>query len=192
MAMPAMRTDWTVDMLDALPDDDQRYEIIDGALFVTPAPSDFHQYIVGELHARLLDYCRGSGVGYPVMSPADVRRGDRRRNRVQPDIFVVRVTNGKRPAYPFDLTDLLLAVEVESPSNRRYDYQTKRVLYLENAVPEYWVVSPVARTVARWTRAEDPGEILSQRLAWQPAGMINPFVLNLPEFFAQALGDAEV
>jgi Uma2 family endonuclease len=188
MAMPATRTEWTVDMLDALPDDGQRYEIIDGELFVTPAPSDLHQYVVGELYARLLEYLRGSGVGHPVISPADVRRGDRRRNRVQPDIFVVRVTDAKRPAYPFDLIDLLLAVEVQSPSNPRYDYQTKRVLYLESGVPEYWIVSPDARTVSRWRRAEDPGEILSQRLVWQPTGMTNPFVLDLPGFFTQALG----
>ncbi|HEY7396032.1 MAG TPA: Uma2 family endonuclease, partial [Gemmatimonadaceae bacterium] len=119
MGMFAVRTDWTVEMLDELPDDGQRYEIIDGVLFVTPAPSDVHQYIVGELHAQLLAYLRGSGVGHPVVSPADVRREDRRRNRVQPDIFVVRVTSGKRPVYPFDLTDLLLAIEVESPSNPR-------------------------------------------------------------------------
>src|SRR5215216_3519443 len=131
MAMPATRTDWTVDMLDALPEDGQRYEIIDGELFVTPAPSDVHQYVVGELYARLLAYLRGSGVGHPVISPADVRRDDRRRNRVQPDIFVVRVVEGKRPHYPFDLGDLLLAVEVESPSNQSYDYQTKRLLYIE-------------------------------------------------------------
>lgn len=188
MAMPATRTDWTVDMLDALPDDGKRYEIIDGVLFVTPAPSDVHQYIVGELHSQLLQYLRGSGVGHPVVSPADVRRPDRQRNRVQPDIFVVRVTNAKRPAYPFDLTDLLLAIEVESPKNPRYDYHTKRVLYLESGVPEYWIVSPNARTVSRWRHADDPGEILSQRLVWHPAGMADPFVADLPELFTQALG----
>jgi len=67
MAMPATRTDWTVEMLDALPDDGQRHEIIDGELFVTPAPSDVHQYVAGELYARLLAYLRHSGVGHPVM-----------------------------------------------------------------------------------------------------------------------------
>ncbi|HTE47058.1 MAG TPA: hypothetical protein VK636_17555 [Gemmatimonadaceae bacterium] len=36
-------------MLDALPDDGHRYEIIDGELYPTPCPSDVHQYIVGEL-----------------------------------------------------------------------------------------------------------------------------------------------
>ena len=47
MGMPAAPANWTVDMLDALPDDGQRYEIIDGELFVTPAPSDVHQLVVG-------------------------------------------------------------------------------------------------------------------------------------------------
>src|SRR5262245_10984511 len=43
MAMPATNIAWTVEMLDALPDDGQRYEIIDGELFVTPAPLEIHQ-----------------------------------------------------------------------------------------------------------------------------------------------------
>lgn len=189
MAMPAARTEWTVDMLDELPDDGQRYELIDGELFVTPSPSYPHQYIVGELYARLLEYLRNSGVGHPVISPADVRRGDPRRNRLQPDIFVVRMTNAKRPEWPVDLGTLLLAIEVESPSNPRYDYQTKRVVYLDAGIPEYWVVSPTARTICRWQRAEDPGEILSERLAWRPAGVADPLVLDLPAFFAEALGE---
>ena len=188
MAMPATHRDWTVDMLDALPDDGQRYEIIDGALLVTPAPSDAHQYVVGELYARLLGYLRGSGIAHPVISPADVRRDDRRRNRLQPDIFVVRVMNGKRPAYPFDLGDLLLAVEVESPGSATYDYQTKRVVYMDAGIPEYWIVDPEARTIARWRGTEEPGEILSRQLVWHPEGMTEPFSLELAEFFAQALG----
>ena len=55
--------DWTVDLLDALPDDGQRYEIIDGELFVTPGPGEPHQDIMGELNARLREYLRGRGVG---------------------------------------------------------------------------------------------------------------------------------
>ena len=78
-------------MVDALEDDGQRYELIDGELFVTPSPVDLHQLVVGELHARLRDYLRAYRVGKPMVSPSDVRRGDRTRNRVQPDVFVVRV-----------------------------------------------------------------------------------------------------
>jgi Uma2 family endonuclease len=188
MAMPAARIDWTVDMLDALPDDGQRYELIDGELFVTPAPSDVHQLVVGALHARLRAYLRPSMIGRVLPSPADVRRGDRTRNRVQPDIFVVRLIDSARPPYPFDLADLLLAVEIESPSNAAYDYQTKRELYLTNGVPEYWIVNPEARTFARWRDVADPGDILTTRLEWQPTGMTSLFVLSVPEFFDDALG----
>ena len=119
MAMPAALVDWTVDMLDELPDDGQRYEIIDGELFVTPSPRDVHQFVVGELYGRLREYLRGSGLGKPVMSPSDVRRGDRKRNRVQPDVYVMRLNDGKRPEYPYEIHDLLLIAEVASPSNPR-------------------------------------------------------------------------
>jgi Uma2 family endonuclease len=183
MGMPATKTDWTVDMLDALPDDGQRYEIIDGELFVTPGPGEPHQDIVGELHARLREYLMGHGIGKVMVSPADVRRGDRTRNRVQPDVFVIRMTDGRRPAYPYDLHDLLLVVEVASPSNPILDYQVKRDLYLREDVGEYWIINPEARNVSRWRGHDDPGDILSKRIEWHPAGMTAPFVLELPEFF---------
>ena len=117
MAMPVGRAESTVDMLDALPDDGQRYELIDGELFVTPASSDVHQLVVLELGSRLKRYLRPSAVGRALISPADVRRGDPKRNRVQPDVFVVRLDGGARPSYPFTLSDLLLAVEVDSPQS---------------------------------------------------------------------------
>jgi Uma2 family endonuclease len=186
MGMSAIRTDWTVDMLDALPEDGQRYEIIDGELFVTPGPGEGHQDIVGELYALLRDYLMGSGIGKAMVSPSDVRRGDRRRNRVQPDVFVIRKTDGTRPAYPYELHDLLLAVEVVSPSNPRLDYQIKRDLYLREGVGEYWVINPEARTVSRWRGRDDLGEVLSTSVVWQCEGMRAPFVLNLPAFFAAA------
>jgi Uma2 family endonuclease len=186
MSMPATRTDWTVEMVDALEDDGQRYELIDGELFVTPSPVDLHQLVVGELHARLRDYLRAYRVGKPMVSPSDVRRGDRTRNRVQPDVFVVRVTESGRPPYPYDLGDLLLAVEVASPSSRRLDYHVKRELYLREGVEEYWVIDPDARNVLRWRGRSEPGEILSERVEWQPAGAREPFVLTLEEFFDEA------
>jgi len=129
-----------------------------------------------------------SSIGRPLISPSDVRRDDRRHNRVQPDIFVVRLTDNARPSYPFDLRDLLLAVEVQSPGNPAYDYQTKRELYLDAGIPEYWIVSPEARTVARWRGSAQPAELVTERLEWQPAGMMSWFILDLPEFFEDAFG----
>jgi Uma2 family endonuclease len=188
MAMSATPAEWTVDMLDALPEDGNRYEIIDGVLFVTPAPSDLHQLVLGALHGRLRTYLRPWDVGRVLMSPADVRREDRSRTRAQPDIFVVRLTEKQRPPYPFDLADLLLAVEVESPGNPAYDYQTKRRLYLAAGVPEYWIVSPESRTISRWRTLADPGEVVTDSLVWQPAGMPHPLRIDLPDFLEDAFG----
>jgi Uma2 family endonuclease len=189
MAMPVVaRTDWTVDMLDALPDDGQRYEIIDGELFVTPAPADVHQLVLGALHAQFHAYLRGTSVGRVLFSPADVRRADRTRNRVQPDLFVVRLTNGARPPYPFDFADLLLTIEAVSPSNSRYDYHTKRTLYLQGGIPEYWVVNIDARNISRWAGRDDPGEVMSQSIRWHSAGIDEPLVIDIEELFAEALG----
>jgi Uma2 family endonuclease len=188
VSMPAMRIEWTVEMLDDLPDDGNRYELIDGELFVTPAPSNWHQLVVGTLHARLREYLRPSSVARAMSSPSDVWRGDRQRNRVQPDVYAVRLVDGKQPDYPYKLVDLLLVIEVESPSNAAYDYQTKRRLYLANGVPEYWIVSADARTFARWRGPTDDGELLSTRIEWQPHGLTAPLVIDIPGFFDDALG----
>jgi len=186
MGMPATDGTWTVEMLDALPDDGQRYEIIDGELYVTPAPSDVHQFVVGEFYAHLHAYLRDSRHARATFSPADVRRGDRTRNRVQPDVFVMRLLDGARPAYPYALGDLLLAIEVESPSNPALDYQVKRPLYLRGGV-EYWIANPTARVVSRWKGMEDPGEVLSDRIEWHVAGKEKPLVIHIQELFDEAL-----
>lgn len=186
MAMPALVTDWTIDLLDALPDDGQRYEIIDGVLHVTPSPKEGHQDVARDLSVRLCAYFAGSDVGTVMISPSDVWRGERRRNRVQPDVYVVKRVNGRRTPYPYHLRDLLLAVEVASPSNPLLDYHVKRDLYLREGVGEYWVVHPEARNVSRWSGAADPGEVLSTTLRWHPQGMAEPFVLDLSTFFDEA------
>ena len=183
MGMPAAKAKWTVEMLDALPDDGQRYEIIDGVLHVTPAPSDVHQILALALAAHLREYLHGSGLAYAMHSPSDVRKPDPSRNHVQPDVYAVRLRGGERPPYPYQLSDILLAIEVESPSNPLYDYHTKRELYLGNGVPEYWIVNADARIVSRFTSVDEPGEVLSRTIEWHPAGMPKPLVIDLAALF---------
>jgi Uma2 family endonuclease len=188
MGMPAADATWTVEMLDALPDDGQRYEIIEGTLYVTPAPSDVHQLVALEFGYRLRAYLRPHAIARALVSPADVRRGDRTRNRVQPDVFAVRLSDAGRPPYPYDLSDLLLAIEVASPTNPILDYQVKRELYLSNGVPEYWIVNTETRLVSRWRSLEDPGEVFARSVSWHPAGMPQPLAIELPRLFEDALG----
>lgn len=93
-----------------------------------------------------------------------------------------------RPAYPYALSELLLAIEVESPGNPLYDYHTKRQLYLGNGVPEYWVVYADARIVSRWRHVDEPGEVFGEVIEWWPSGMAAPLRSDLPALFDEALG----
>lgn len=187
MGMPATHDNWTVEMLDALPDDGQRYEIIDGVLYVTPAPSDVHQLVAGAFYRPIDAYLRPTKVARAIFSPADVRKRDRKRNRVQPDVFAVRLVDGKRPPYPYELSDLLIAIEVESPGNPRLDYEVKRELYLSHGIPEYWVANADKRVVTRWRSLNDRGAVFADRIDWHPRGMPTPLVLDLPALFEEAL-----
>lgn len=115
-------------------------------------------------------------------------RDNRRRNRVQPDVFAVRLINGQVPSYPFKQSDLLLAVEVESPSTQDYDYETKCREYLSHGVAKYWVVSIEERTFTRWRSLDALGDILNERIMWQPEGMPDPLIIDISESFEDALG----
>src|SRR4051812_11711296 len=77
---------WTVDDLAHMPDDGQRYEVIDGELFVTPSPALRHQDAIAELVHLLRPYVVGQAIGHLVFAPADVTFSPRRG--VQPDLFV--------------------------------------------------------------------------------------------------------
>src|SRR5665213_1667708 len=125
--MPILDRHWTVDDVHVLPDDGNRYEVIDGELFVTPAPSARHQTAVGEMFARLREYLLRERFGYAFTSPADIVFSPRRA--VQPDVFVVPLVNGRRPESWTDVRTLLVAVEVVSPSSRRADRIVKRALF---------------------------------------------------------------
>lgn len=188
MGMPAAYTEWTVDLLDALPESSERFELIDGELYVTPSPGIPHQGVVLDLASCLRDYTRRIGIGRTIISPSDVRRGDFQKNRVQPDIYVVRLTDGTLPEYPFHLRELMLAVEVASPGSPFLDYEVKRRLYLSEGVGEYWVVGVQERNVTRWRAIANAGDVRTGLIEWQPSGGTEPFVLDLPSFFDDALG----
>ena len=187
MAMPAQHTEWTVEMVRALPDDGNRYEVIDGELFVTPAPSVFHQRAVGELFLLVAPYVRAHGIGEALMSPADVIVYGPRKF-VQPDLFVVPLVNGAPMRAWTDVGRLLLAVEVLSPSTERTDRGRKRILYKEKAVPEYWIVDTDERTLQRRRPDDSPVEILTESLQWQPDFDAPALVIDLPAYFDRVHG----
>ena len=183
MGMVATQTHWTVDRLHALPDDGNRYEIIGGELFVTPAPSFDHQVAAFRLAQRLDAYLGTHRIGFVAMAPGDVEFDP--HTLVQPDVFVVPPVDGKRPRTWHDAGRPLLAVEVVSPASSRSDRGEKRRLYQQQGVPEYWVVDLDARLLERWRPQDERPEIVTGRLDWHPDGAESPFVLDLQEYWAE-------
>ena len=180
------RRDWTADELRALPDDGNRYEIVDGELLVTPAPSLVHQDAVGELFLLLAPYARRNDL-HCILAPAEVRFSPNRV--VQPDVFVVPFIGGRKPARLDDVHRLILAVEVLSPSFARADRHSKRHLYQSQSVPEYWIVDPANRFVERWRPGDDAPEVLLDSLTWTPREGGEPLVIALAAYFRRVHGE---
>jgi Uma2 family endonuclease len=185
MAMPQVKSRWTVAERDQLPDDGKRYEVIDGELFVTPAPTWRHQAAVSVLHAMLVDYLEQQRVGVVLPAPADVVFAHDRG--VQPDLFVVPRVDGRRPEHFNEVGRLLLAIEILSPSTARADRVAKRRLYREQQVPEYWIVDLDARTFERTTPSDERPEILAERLVWKPEGALESMTIEIPAYFSAVL-----
>ena len=183
--MPMVKRQWTADNLMSLPDDGNRYEIIDGDLFMTPAPAWRHQDAVGELFVLLREYVRREGVGHAVVAPADVRFST--HDVVQPDVFVVPLVDGRRPEGFEDAGRLILAVEVLSAGTARADRVRKRTLYREQDVSQYWIVDLDARTFERSTPEDVRPEVLVDELTWNPEGAGAPLVIDLASYFATVL-----
>ncbi len=186
MGMPQSAPNWTVEQVLALPDDGNRYEVVDGELLVTPAPMFRHQDAILGLVRRLEPFVRSNGVWHLSLSPADIEFDD--HTLVQPDIFVFELPGGKRPDRWKDIRSLLLAVEVLSPSTARADRQVKRLRYQRQGIPEYWIVDLDARLVERWRPRDERPEVIHDILSWRPAPSGAALSLDLPELFGEVLG----
>jgi Uma2 family endonuclease len=121
----------------------RRYELLDGALVVTPAPTAAHQRATARLY-KLLD--AGVPDGLEVFfAPLDayLPTGD----ILEPDVLVIdkrTIVANKVEGSP------LLAVEVLSPSSRRRDVGDKLTAYRDAGVPSYWVVDPINPRLRAW------------------------------------------
>lgn len=133
----------TVADLETMPDDGHRYELVDGALLVTPAPSVRHQRVSTRLLVLLHASCPADLEVFAA--PLDVILSA--NTGVQPDLLVARredLTEKNLPAAP------MLAVEILSPSSRLVDLSLKKAAYERAAIPSYWVVDPVEPRLTAW------------------------------------------
>jgi Uma2 family endonuclease len=171
---------WTLDMLHALPDDGNKYELVRGEVFVTPAPSEGHEWILVR-HRRLLDpYVNAHRLGV-VFGPRAVVRFE--GSEAEPDLMV---RPGAGPAGGWDKAPApLLVIEVASPVTRRRDNEQKRALYLDAGVTEYWIVDAEAHTCVV-VRRDQPDVVQRDAVQWHPEGASKPLVVRLAAVFDEA------
>jgi Uma2 family endonuclease len=181
------RKHWTAADLREIPDDRNRYEIIDGELFVTPSPLWSHQTLSREIFQLLHPYLKAHQIGAILWAPADIELAD--DTVVEPDLFVVPLVEGRQPLSWEDVRRLLLVIEVLSPSTARVDRTVKRRRYQSEGVPEYWIVDGNARVVERWRPADDRPEILAESLQWRPDLALPALAIDLPSLFAAVFGE---
>ncbi|MFG1602447.1 Uma2 family endonuclease [Actinoplanes sp. NPDC049265] len=126
------RTDLTVADLVSLPED-LRYELINGRLVLSPAAPTVHSII-----------CRAIANAIDAGCPPDYAVGEERAVMVdehterRPDVLVIEASASM--ATLIHHADVLLAVEVVSPSSISRDWEVKRKQYAVNGIPSYWIV----------------------------------------------------
>ena len=186
MGMPAeLRRRWTArevrQLIDESPLATPRYELVDGELLVTPSPGAPHQLAVVRLIIALAAYLDRERVGVVIPSPSDVELEP--ELITQPDIFVVPTQEwGRAMRDGLPIKELLLAIEVLSPTSARHDRVRKRPHY-QRHVPAYWIADLDARLVELWEPADERPALMTETLSWHPTGATTAFTLDLPAFF---------
>ena len=156
-----------------LPDDRNRYEIIEGELIMSPAPFTNHQRIVRKVIFALLKFIEEEQSGELFFAPTDVVLNN--SNVVQPDILFILNENSKIIAEKHIKGVPDLIIEITSPATGYYDFSGKKDLYEKFGVQEYWIVDPMKHRVEIYYHSGQKFE-LSQRL--EKEGQITSHVLK--------------
>jgi Uma2 family endonuclease len=126
---------WTTEDLDDLPEDGVRRELLDGVLLASPSPSSIHQIIAMRLGVALEQACPPE---YQVTQAVEVRISPRRS--FIPDVLVITDEAAQRAGHRFAPRDVVLAVEIVSPTSQSMDRITKPALYAKAGIPYYWTI----------------------------------------------------
>ena len=175
MAMP-LTEPWTIEQLDRLPDDGNRYEVLDGELLVTPAPSDVHEEILDWLDTILRPFVKANGLG-SVQHRGVIQMAG---SQLEPDLIV-------RPTAPLqgwaNAPLPSLVVEVLSRGTRHRDLGKKREFYARAGIAEYWVVDREEEAVLQVRLGEE--RRITTVLQWMPAGTSATLEVDVAKMFAE-------
>lgn len=138
----------------ALPEAGPQYQLINGDLFMAPAPNRFHQDISRTIQFEMMKYLEAQPVGIVYDAPFDVILTD--TNVFQPDLafFSERRRRFLTEKGAEGAPDLV--VEILSPKTAHLDLGQKRVVYARTGVDELWVVDPEGEEVRVYHLRRDP------------------------------------
>ncbi|MDD7936246.1 Uma2 family endonuclease [Actinomycetospora straminea] len=179
MSEPASTSAYTVAELHAMPDDGRRRELIDGMLFVSPAPGWPHQEMALTLYTVLRAACPPEL--HVLAAPFAVTTST--VDEVQPDVIVCRyadLTRANLPVAP------LLAVEVASSSTRLHDRNTKKAHYERLGVASYWLLDPEGAAALEVLELDGSGRYVTV------AEAVGDEVVEVTRPFAVALSPARL
>ncbi len=183
---------WNRERWERLPEDGNRYEVIDGVLYMTTAPSTVHQWIIRQVFLALFQQIDSAGAGITLWSPIGLFMHG--CQPVQPDLLVVRTEEagiiGERRIEGVPA----LLVEVLSPSNPDQDLVIKRAAYARAGVPEYWIMRPTELDILVHSQPEPATGQYTQISRVAPDGLLVsptlPCRAPVAGFFAGAPGAA--
>lgn len=127
---------------------EERYEYIDGQIFVMDSPKTPHQSALVELIGSFYNWFQGKSCR-PMIAPYDIKlsRNKKDINVVQPDLMVICDLEEMLGADGYYKGVPKLTLEVLSEGNTSKDMIRKMNLYKDTGVEEYWLVDPFSKTV---------------------------------------------
>ena len=175
---------WTYEDYIAMPDDGKRYEVVDGVLFMSPAPDKWHQKTVGRIFRYLAAHVEDTGIGEVYIAPFDVELAP--NIVVQPDVMVLLKPHLERATDKRIIGAPDLVVEVASPSTAMYDRREKLDVYIQAGVPEYWIVEPATHSVEVLTIGANTYSSLGvfEGKTTLSSKVISGFPVSIEQFFA--------
>jgi Uma2 family endonuclease len=174
--------EWTYAEYARLPDDGNRYEVLDGEVLVTPSPGTRHQRMAADMFVRLRDYVIQHDLG-EMMWDLDLLFVS--GQFLRPDMMFIpnaerhRLTERGCEGRPG------LVVEVISPSSVRIDKVKKPARYADFGIPEYWAVDAGKRAILVWDFEHGAVEPRAETdaLIWQPEPAVTALKLEVASLF---------
>ena len=165
-------------------DEGAPYQLIDGELVMSPAPTFLHQLVVWRLGTDLFNFVEKHHLGLVVGAPVDVYFSD--TETYQPDLIFISKERLHIVAEQKVMGAPDLVVEVLSPATGYYDLTKKRRIYESSGVKEYWIVDPTEKTVEVFTNVENTFEAVekaSQQASVQ-SRLLDGFEVELAKLFS--------